>query len=88
VASFNVETEENMKSSTANKSNQKPYFRLTITYTDGEFSGRVFKDREKAENYAGKQKKSPVVKKTKVEAFFNDRNAWRKPRQDKNTTSK
>jgi hypothetical protein len=29
---------------------------MTITYTDGEFSGRVFKDREKAEKYAGKTK--------------------------------
>ena len=63
------------------------YWRVTITYSDDEISGRVFKDRENAEKYAAKQKKSPVVKKTKVEAFIRDRHGWRKPRQDKRKTS-
>jgi len=52
---------------------QKQYFRVTITYSDDETSGRVFTNRDKAEKYAAKQKKSPVVKKTKVEAFIKDR---------------
>jgi len=65
------------------KKHQLEYFRLTIIYTDGEFSSRVFKDREHAEKYAAKQMKSPVVKKTKVEAFIKDRHEWRKRRIDK-----
>jgi len=62
------------------KKHQTEYFRLTITYTGGEFFGRVFKDRESAEKYAAKQKRSPVVKKTEVEAFIKDRHEWRKRR--------
>jgi hypothetical protein len=78
---------EKMKSK---KKYQKEYFRLTITYIDGEFSGRVFGDREKAEKHAAKQKKSPVVKKANIEAFTRERNAWRKPpaNRDKKSTSK
>ena len=46
------------------------YFRVVITYSDGETSGnRVFKDRDKAEEWAAQQKKSPVVKKTVIEPF-------------------
>ena len=46
------------------------YFRVVITYSDGETSGnRVFKDREKAEEWAARQKKSPVVKKAVIEPF-------------------
>jgi hypothetical protein len=46
------------------------YFRVVITYSDGETSGnRVFKDRAKAEKWAARQKKSPVVKKTVIEPF-------------------
>jgi hypothetical protein len=46
------------------------YFRVVITYNNGETSGnRVFKDREKAEEWAVRQKKSPVVKKAEVEPF-------------------
>jgi len=61
-----------MKSSEPNESKkkyQKEYFRVTITYADGEFSGRVFKERAKAEKYALRQRKSPVVKNTKIEPF-------------------
>ena len=75
-----------MTSSTANDSKakyQKEYFRLTIIYTDGEFSSRVFKNRASAEKYAAKQKKSPVVKRTKVEAFIKNRYEWRKVRADR-----
>jgi hypothetical protein len=46
------------------------YFRVIITYSDGETSGnRVFKDRAKAESWAERQRKSPVVKKVTLESF-------------------
>jgi hypothetical protein len=46
------------------------YFRVVVIYSDGETSGnRVFKDREKAEEWAVRQKKSPVVKKAVLEPF-------------------
>jgi hypothetical protein len=46
------------------------YCRVIVTYNDGETSGnRVFKDREKAEEWAARQKKSPVVKKVALEPF-------------------
>jgi hypothetical protein len=48
---------------------QTEYFRVKAIYVDGEFSGRVFKDRESAEKYAARQKRSPVVKKAKIEPF-------------------
>jgi hypothetical protein len=45
------------------------YFRVVITYCDGESSGnRVFKDRDKAEIWAKRQRKSPVVKKVTLES--------------------
>ena len=44
------------------------YFRVIVTYSDGETSGnRVFKDREKTEEWAARQEKSPVVKKAVLE---------------------
>jgi len=43
------------------------YFRVAVTYTDGEISAhRIFKDREKAEKYAKQQARSKVVKSAKV----------------------
>jgi hypothetical protein len=46
------------------------YWRVIVTYSDNETSGnRVFKDRKKAEEWAARQKKSPVVKKALVEGF-------------------
>lgn len=51
------------------------YFRVVITYSDGETSGnRVFKDRARAERWAARQEKSGVVKKVTLEAFV--RNAY------------
>jgi hypothetical protein len=45
------------------------YFRVFITYSDGETSGnRVFKDRDKAERSAERQRKSGVVKKVAIES--------------------
>ncbi len=49
------------------------YWRVIVTYNDGETSGnRVFKDREKAEEWAARQEKSPVVKKAVIEPFMRD----------------
>jgi len=39
---------------------------VTITYSDGASFGRVYTEREKAEKFAARQKKSPVVKKTRI----------------------
>ena len=69
-------TGENMESSNSNDSKQKQYFRLTITYSDGETSGRVFSSHEKAEKYGARQRRSPVVKKTKVAVFTRERYGW------------
>jgi hypothetical protein len=58
------------KKNDAGSEAEHPYFRVVITYSDGETSGnRVFKDREKAEEWAVRQKKSPVVKKAVLEPF-------------------
>jgi len=44
------------------------HWRVIVTYDDGETSGnRVFSDREKAERWAERQRRSPVVKKTMIE---------------------
>ena len=43
------------------------HWRVTITYSDKERFGRVYSNREKAERFAGRQKKSPVVKSTRIE---------------------
>jgi hypothetical protein len=43
------------------------HWRVTVIYTDKEVSGRVYSDREKAEKYAARQKRSPVVKNTRIE---------------------
>ena len=71
-----------MESSNSNDSKQKQYFRLTITYSDGETSARVFSSHEKAEKYGARQRRSPVVKKTKVEAFTRERYEWHKSRMN------
>ena len=66
---------------------QKEYFRLTVTYVDGESSGRVFKHREDAEKYAVRQKKSPTVRKTRIESFIKDRLEWLKSRANRRDKS-
>jgi hypothetical protein len=44
---------------------RKHHHRLvTVTYADNESFGRVYIDRERAEKFAARQKKSPVVKRT------------------------
>jgi len=55
------------------------YFRVVITYSDGETSGnRVFKDSAKAERWATRQEKSGVVKKATVEAFVRRQHGGRR----------
>ena len=62
-----------------NKKNEaREFFRVTITYSDDEVSGKVFGTREQAEPYATRQKKSPVVKRAEIEPFIKDPNEWRK----------
>ena len=54
------------------------YWRVVIVFSDNETSGnRVFKDRDKAERWATRQKKSPVVKKVSIEPVVNQPYRWR-----------
>jgi hypothetical protein len=63
----------------AGSKSEHRYFRVIVTYSDGETSGnRAFKDREKAEEWAARQKKSGVVKKAVLEPFV--RQQYRKRR--------
>jgi hypothetical protein len=39
---------------------------VTVTYSDNERFERVYIDRERAEKFAARQKKSPVVLKTRI----------------------
>jgi hypothetical protein len=43
------------------------HWRVTLTYNDNEIFGRVFIDRDRAESYAARQKKSPLVKNARIE---------------------
>jgi len=43
------------------------HFRVTITYGGKEEFSRIYNDREKAEKFAVRQKKSPIVKSARVE---------------------
>jgi hypothetical protein len=57
-------------SATKDKKAEHRYWRVIVTYSDGETSGnRVFKDRAKAERFAVRQEKSGVVKKAVLESF-------------------
>jgi hypothetical protein len=42
------------------------HWQVTVYYHDGEKFGRVYIDRERAEKFAERQKKSPVVKGTRI----------------------
>jgi hypothetical protein len=42
------------------------HFLVTIHYADGEKFGRVYTDREKADRFADRQRRSPVVKSVRV----------------------
>jgi hypothetical protein len=63
-----------------NESERKiEYWRVVIVYSDGETSAnRVFRDRTKAASWAGRQEKSNVVKKCRIEPFTREVHGWRK----------
>jgi hypothetical protein len=42
------------------------HFLVTVYYADGEKFGRVYTDRDKADRFADRQKRSPVVKSARV----------------------
>jgi len=42
------------------------HWQVTVYYHDGEKFARVYIDRERAERFADRQKKSPVVKSTRI----------------------
>lgn len=42
------------------------HWQVTVYYHDGERFARVYIDRERAEHFAERQKKSPVVKATRI----------------------
>jgi hypothetical protein len=42
------------------------HFLVTVFYADGEKFGRVYTDKEKADRFADRQKRSPVVKSARV----------------------
>ena len=42
------------------------HWRVTVCYGDGETFARVYIDLEKARRFAERQKKSPVVKRTRI----------------------
>ena len=42
------------------------HWQVTVYYQNGEKFGRVYIDRERAERFAERQKKSPVVKATRI----------------------
>ena len=48
------------------RTREHDHFRVTVTYTDNDKSIKVFTDRKKAEKFAVRQKKSPVVKSAQV----------------------
>jgi hypothetical protein len=42
------------------------HWQVTVYYTDGEKFARVYVDREKAERFAARQRRSPVVRTTRI----------------------
>jgi len=42
------------------------HFMVTIQYADGERFGRVYTDKQKADRFADRQRRSPVVKSVRV----------------------
>ena len=48
------------------KHRKHDHFRVLVTYTDNEQSAKVFTSRERADKFAARQERSPVVKSAKV----------------------
>jgi hypothetical protein len=42
------------------------HWKVTVSYADGEKFARVYIDRKKAEGFAERQKKSPIVRSARV----------------------
>ena len=42
------------------------HYLVTVSYADGEKFGRVYTDKEKADRFAERQRRSPVVKSARV----------------------
>lgn len=42
------------------------HWQVTVYYHDGEKFARVYIDRERAQSFADRQKRSPVVKRTRI----------------------
>jgi hypothetical protein len=54
------------KTSWIDKRRKHHHFQVTVFYNDGERFARVYTDRGKADGFAERQKKSPVVKMARV----------------------
>jgi hypothetical protein len=48
------------------KRRKHEHYRVTVTYGDGEQFGRTFSDKTRAEKYAARQQKNPIVKNTEI----------------------
>jgi hypothetical protein len=48
------------------KRRKHKHWKVTISYADGENFARVYIDRSRAEGFAERQKKSPVVKSVRI----------------------
>lgn len=55
-----------MKLVTKDRRRKHQHWQVTVRYRDGEEFARVYTDRKKAEAFAVRQKRSPVVKQTRV----------------------
>ena len=51
---------------TKDRRRKHKHWQVTVRYHDGEEFARVYTDRKKAEAFAVRQKRSPVVKQTRV----------------------
>ena len=51
---------------TKDRRRKHKHWQVTVRYRDGEEFARVYTDRKKAEAFAVRQKRSPVVKRTRV----------------------
>jgi hypothetical protein len=49
------------------------HWQVTVKYIDQQVFGRVYTDRAKAEKFAARQERSPVVLSTRIEETINSR---------------
>jgi hypothetical protein len=52
---------------TKDRRRKHKHFQVTVFYRDGEKFARVYTDRKKAEAFAIRQRRSPIIKSAKVE---------------------